>query len=548
MAQRSVETNEVNKKKNSKKVKRNCFIETSITWLTTWDDFKKTQTTVVTLVGLFLCVKFWYAKYMSWMRHAKVICTIGPATFSPKIIEDLIIVGMDVARLNFSHGDSSTYERVIRTIREKSRKLKKPVTIIQDLQGPKIRTGKLCVEKIPLKKGAHILITTQNVIGDEKMISIPYLPLPRLLKKGNSILIDDGLIELRVLETKSHFIECVVINGGNLREHKGVNIPYIKTKGEALTFKDKKDLAFGIRQGIDFVAMSFVRRGDDIETLRRRIPKSKNIGIIAKIEKREAIDHFDEILEVSDAIMVARGDLAVESSSEVVPCLQKEIIQKCNRAMKPVITATQMLESMAKHPRPTRAEASDVANAVLDGSDALMLSSETAFGKYPIESVVMMDKIIREIEHHQHHYAKKRFFIEPHLVERHVLSVDEKKIESNMGVIEKAACQIAEGFHTKLICCLTETGRSAAYLSSAKPRQPIIALTDQQSTLRKLSLVWGVYCYYIKNLLRDAKIFNSIRKRLLELKMVKRGDQIVVTTGVFTRSQNTTRITKVHEI
>lgn len=477
-------------------------------------------------------------------RRAKIVCTLGPATFSPNMIEKLIRAGMDVARLNFSHGDHATYQRVIRTIREKSKKLGVAITIIQDLQGPKIRTGKLSYDKIVLRPRQRITLTTRNIVGNEKVISVPYRPLPRLLKKGNCILIDDGLIELKVLRTSSDSIECVVINGGNLRENKGVNLPYIKTVHSSLTAKDQRDLAFGIRQEVDFIAMSFVCRAHDIVELRKRIPKSSKIGVIAKIEKREAIDHFDEILMVADAVMVARGDLAVECSSEVVPCLQKEIIGKCNRALRPVITATQMLESMVKNPRPSRAEASDVANAVLDGSDALMLSSETAFGLHPVESVNMMDKIIREVEHH-HYFVERKFFDEPHL---ELKKRDSAKKEIFGGSIERAACQIAQGIQAKLICCLTERGRSAMLISRSRPKQPIVALTNHESTMRKLSLVWGVRCYFMKKLINNLNLFRIIRKRLLELKLAKKGDSVIVTTGVFTHAPDTERITKVHRI
>src|SRR3989338_8746689 len=476
---------------------------------------------------------------VKWIRRAKIVCTLGPATFSSDAIEKLILTGMDVARLNFSHGDYSIYDRVIRTIREKSQRLKKFIPIVQDLQGPKLRTGELENKELELKNGQRLLVTTQEVMGTEEMISVPFQPLPRLLKSGNSILIDDGLIELKVLRSRGHVIECRVVNGGLLKEHKGVNIPYVKTKETSLTLKDKKDLAFGIRKDVDFVALSFVRSAHDILELRKRIPKSKKIGIIAKIEKREAIDAFDEILEVSDGIMIARGDLAVESSTEIVPCLQKEIIQKCNRALKPVITATQMLESMVSHPRPTRAEASDVANAVLDGSDALMLSSETASGQYPFKAVSTMDKIIREVEHHDRH-QDQRYFIEPH--------IQGGVVSASRGHLEKAACQISESIGAKFICCLTEKGRSATLIARCRPRQPIIALTDSPHTMKRLSLVWGVRCYWIKHLFKNREVFKTIRNRLLHLKMVKRGDRIVITTGIFTHSPDTTHIVKVHQI
>ena len=478
-------------------------------------------------------------------RHAKIVCTLGPATFSRSAIEELMLKGMDIARLNFSHGDYRIYQRVIDAVRKSSRKLGKPVTIIQDLQGPKIRTGELIGKQVFLEEGQRIRITTRKMLGNGKMFSIPYASFPQWLRKGNLILIDDGLIELRVLKIEKGIVACRVVAGGMLHEHKGVNLPYVKIRGEPLTLKDKRDLAFGIRHGVDFVAMSFVCDPNDIRELKKRIPKSSSIGVIAKIEKPEAIDKFDEILAISDAIMIARGDLAVESSTEVVPCLQKEIIQKCHRAMKPVITATQMLDSMVSHPRPTRAEASDVANAVLDGSDALMLSAETASGHYPFQSVAMMDKIIREVEHH-HRFLKEGSVMAPHLGIKPLPLPKERDPIS--GVIERAACQIADGIDARLICCLTETGRSAVYLSHARPRQPIVALTHQQRTLKRLSLVWGVHCFYIQDMVRNAKIFNRVRKRLLELRVVKSGDRIVVTTGVFTHSPNTTRITKVHQI
>jgi pyruvate kinase len=478
---------------------------------------------------------------MEWTRRAKIVCTLGPATFSPKAIEGLIRAGMDVARLNFSHGDYQTYRKVIRLIRDKRAKLKKHVTILQDLQGPKIRTGRLETGKVKLKKGASIVVTTKDIVGSAKRISIPYQPLSKLLKKGNRILIDDGLLELSVERLQGSDIFCHVIAGGFLGEKKGVNLPYLQSMHVGLTAKDQKDLIFGVQQGVDFVALSFVRSAADIVNLRKKIPGKRKIGIIAKIEKREAIDVFDEILEVSDGIMVARGDLAVESSTEVVPCLQKEIIQKCNIAMKPVITATQMLESMIHHPRPTRAEASDVANAALDGSDALMLSGETASGLYPFKAVRMMDKIIREVEGHHHHHNEE-FSMHPHMGAHHA------KFARSDGAIEKAACEIAEATRAKLICCLTEGGKSALRLARNRPRQPIVALTSDIGTLNHLSLVWGVQVYLIKNLLKRGKIFNFIRLILMRLKLVKLSDKIIITTGIFTRSPDTAKIVKVHRI
>ena len=474
-------------------------------------------------------------------RRAKIICTIGPATFSERAITRLIKAGMDVARLNFSHGDYADYKRIIKTIRKQSKKLGKPVAILQDLQGPKIRTGRLKASSIKLQLGQVLTVTTKKIFGDERRISIPYKPLPHLLKKGNSILIDDGLLELKVISTSKEDIRCRVIAGGILKEHKGVNIPYVKREVPALTKKDIEDLKFGLKNNVDHIALSFVRSEHDIRALKRRIPKNKKVCVIAKIEKPEAMDHLDEILKEVDGIMVARGDLAVESSTEAVPRLQKEIIRKCNHALKPVITATQMLESMVEHPRPTRAEASDVANAVIDGTDALMLSAETATGKYPIKAVEMMDRIIRDVEG-VHTHDGSRSFMDPY---HHHGNGDH---ESHIRATEKAACDIAREVGAKLICCLTERGRSARILSQARPEQPIIAFTSEELTLKKLSFVWGVQTHVFKGLIKTRNLFKSIRNKLIQLGLVKRDDRIVITTGLFTHSPDTARIVKLHKI
>ena len=478
---------------------------------------------------------------MTPSRRAKIVCTLGPATFSEMVIEKLIRSGMDVARLNFSHGDNQTYKNVIQILREKSKKIKKQITIIQDLQGPKIRVGNLKADLF-VKEGQKIKVTTRDIEGFGDILPIPYAPLRHALEKENRILIDDGLIELEVIQGGGTEILCRVLNPGVIKSHKGVNLPYLKGNAPTMTQKDLKDLAFGIREGVDFIALSFVRSAKDISFLRTKIPKTSGIGIIAKIEKKEALDHFDEILDAADGIMVARGDLAIESSMEMVPCLQKEIIQKCNIALKPVITATQMLESMVEHPRPTRSETSDVANAALDGTDALMFSAETASGAYPIESVKMMDTIIQEVERH-HHYHEKEFFFKPHM------GYAKSKFAVGDGSMEGAACHLAQGIGASFICCLSEKGRSAVRLSKHRPRQPIIALTHDPKTLNKLSLVWGVRAYLIKNLLKRGKIYNLIQRILLkDLKLGHAGDKIVITTGVFTKSPETTRIIKVHTL
>ncbi|MBI2608437.1 MAG: pyruvate kinase [Deltaproteobacteria bacterium] len=474
-------------------------------------------------------------------RKAKIICTIGPSSSSPSCIAKLIQAGMDIARLNFSHGDYPEYKKIIRNIRSQSKKIGKFVAIMQDLQGPKIRVGDLKNKGVRLKSGQTLYITTRKVIGDQSEISIPYHALPHLLKRGNSILLDDGLIELEVLSTSSTRLKCCVKVGGFLKEHKGVNLPYIKSRTVALTGKDKKDLKFALKEGVDMIALSFVRSAHDILVLKNLIPHNKNMCVVAKIEKPEAFDDLDNIIKVSDAVMVARGDLAVESSTEAVPRLQKQIIMRCNRALKPVITATQMLESMIEQARPTRAEASDVANAIFDGSDCLMLSGETAVGKYPVRAVATMHKIICEAEKAQDIQDPQEAIRSK--IDRLILGQSER-----IRATEKAACEIAHEVGARLICCLTEKGTSAKLIARGRPLQPIIAFTHQEKTIRLLSLVWGVRAYLYTDLLKSKKLFKSIRDKLLNMRLVKKNDRIVITTGLFIGSGDTDRIVKLHKI
>src|SRR5271167_2960170 len=333
-------------------------------------------------------------------RHSKIVCTIGPATRTPRMIRKLLQAGMDVARLNFSHGSHESHAETIAMLRAAAAEFHRPLAILGDLQGPKIRTGSLAGGgTVMLRTGQTFTITTARILGDSTRVSTTFTQLPREVKKADRILLSDGLIELRVEKVQRREVICRVVNGGTLGENKGINLPGVKLKVPALTSKDREDLRFALKHGVDYIAVSFVRRPEDVTLAKSLIRRAgKDTPVIAKLEKPEAIENLEAILQVSDAVMVARGDLGVEMNPERVPVVQKNIIARARECRRPVITATQMLESMTENPRPTRAEASDVANAIFDGSDAVMLSAETASGAYPIEAVAMMARIIEEAE------------------------------------------------------------------------------------------------------------------------------------------------------
>src|SRR5579863_5582872 len=411
-------------------------------------------------------------------RSAKIVCTLGPASNSSEMIVRLMRAGMDVARLNFSHGTHGDHARTIKRVREASAKLSKPIGILADLQGPKIRTG-LLKDKQPVQlvTGQRFTISIQSIAGTSEGVSTTYKRMPRDVSRGDRILLGDGLIELRVLSTTSNTVLTEVVNGGLLGEHKGINLPGVKLKIPAVTPKDHADLVFALEQGANFIAVSFVRSAKDVLQAKKAISRKKNdVPVIAKLEKPQAIDNLDEILAVADGVMVARGDLGVEMRPEQVPVVQKRIILEASNALIPVITATQMLDSMQKNPRPTRAEASDVANAIFDGSDALMLSGETAAGNYPMESLEMMDRIICEAE------ASVTAPLRPS--RPHELHISE--------AIAEAICHAAEELHMKAIVVFTETGYSARLVSKYRPRAPIVTFSPNQETRRRLSLFWGV--------------------------------------------------------
>jgi len=467
-------------------------------------------------------------------RNAKIVCTLGPASNSLKMIDRLLRAGMDVARLNFSHGTHAEHERVAAVIREASGRHGKPVAIIADLQGPKIRTGRLEGGKpVRLRADQHFTITTEDEAGNSRGVSTNYRRLPREARKGDRILLADGLIELRVRGTRSAAVECEVVNGGELGEHKGINLPGVRLKVPALMPKDRKDLAFALSQKVNYIAVSFVRTAADVKAAKDAIRRAgMHTPVIAKLEKPEAIENLDAILGVADGVMVARGDLGVEMSPEKVPVVQKHIIARARDFRLPVITATQMLESMTQNPRPTRAEASDVANAIFDGTDAVMLSAETATGRYPREAVAMMDRIIREAE------ASGAQTRRPRLT-RHI-----DVAESVSG----AVCHAAEELRMKVIAVFTESGSTARLISQHRPAPPVIAFSPNQETRRQLSLLWGVIPRSIEEV-RDIDSLSALaEKRLLEEKLVRRGDVVGIIAGTPLGTRGTTNFMKLHTI
>jgi pyruvate kinase len=450
-------------------------------------------------------------------RRAKIVCTIGPATRSARMIDRLVRAGMNVARLNFSHGTYAEHALSIELIRAASGRYQKPIAILADMPGPKIRTGPLeGGQPVVLRIGQKFTISTEQHAGNVQGVSVNYPRLPEEARKGDRILLSDGLIELRVESTSGKRILCRVINGGALGENKGVNLPGVRLGVSALTPLDRKHLAFALRSGVNYIGVSFVRHAQDILDTRAAIARhGRRTPIIAKLEKPEAIDNLESILAVSDGVMVARGDLGVEMSPERVPVVQKLVIARAREALIPVITATQMLESMTERPRPTRAEASDVANAIFDGSDAVMLSGETAAGRYPVEAVAMMDRIVREAEAHVRRFAR------PHPGPRMTVA----------DVVANLICRASEEIDLKVVALFTETGSTARLISKHRPRPPIIAFSMNRETRRQISLYWGVQprtCVLVSDVEDMAA---HAEKRLLEEKLVRRGDVVGIVAG-----------------
>ena len=469
------------------------------------------------------------------IRNAKIVCTIGPASSSPKVIERLIKAGMDVARLNFSHGTHDEHKKVIKSIRDTSRRLKKTVAILQDLQGPKIRTGLLKDGRVVLKSGNRFILTGRKLIGTSEIISTTYPAMYRDVKKGDRILLDDGLMSLKVNNVKGTDITCEVINGGVLTDHKGINLPGIKVGLSSITKKDIEDLYFGIGQCVDYVAISFVRTDKDVKSVKDIIKKGGVfIPVIAKLEKPEAIDNLEKIMDAADGLMVARGDLGVEMSPEAVPVIQKNIINMANRKEKPVITATQMLESMINNPRPTRAEASDVANAIFDGTDAVMLSGETASGKYPIESVEIMARIISAAESGS--------------LYRHVSDRRRGRISTFPDAVSSAAVHASHQIEAKLIVVFTQSGSTALFVSKQRPSMPIIAYTPIENIMRRLNLYWGVIPKTM-GLIEDTDgLIREMDRSLVADKLVRKGDSVVILMGMPISQKGVTNMMKLHRV
>ncbi len=477
------------------------------------------------------------------VRHTKIISTIGPASCNRETVRALIAAGTDVARLNFSHGSHTDHIRAAALIREESHRMDRQVALLQDLQGPRIRVGAVQDGEVMLSKGDTLVLTSEPVeCGTASRVNISYDALATDVTRGGRILINDGMLELMVVGTEGADVLAEVVIGGPLNSRKGVNLPRIRPAGPALTEKDLEDLAVGVEMGVHFVALSFVRDETDVVHLRKRLQSAGHpASIIAKIEKPEAVDRIDEILAVSDGIMVARGDLGIEIPMSQVPGVQKSIIRKCRIASKPVITATQMLESMVEHMRPTRAEASDVANAVLDGTDSVMLSGETAVGRHPAVVVEAMARIVEEAERH-----------------RNALPVDRRRLPEVLASLSEGrnvtesvsltACELAEHVGAVALVCLTHSGATARAIARHRPRMPVYAFTDEPRLVGQLSILWGTKGFHIRFQNDTDSGVGVVHRTLLSHGLVRRGDYIVVTAGMPLPRRDRTNMVHVSQI
>lgn len=476
------------------------------------------------------------------MRRAKIVCTIGPASRDEETIGRLIDAGMNVARLNFSHGEHEEHGEAYKRIR----RLGNHVTIIQDLSGPKIRIGDIDGGEMRLVDGETLTLTTGEVRGRDGVVQVTYEKLSSDVSPGDNVYLADGIIHLEVESVEGTDVRCRIVHGGVLSSRKGLNLPGVTLSAPALTEKDRVDLEFGLKLGVDGVALSFVRSAGEVRLLRDvLVERGSAAWIIAKIEKREALEALDEILDAADAAMIARGDLGVEISTEEVPLVQKSIIARCLRKGKPVITATQMLETMVTSERPTRAEASDVANAVLDGTDAVMLSAETAIGKYPVEAVRIMDRIIRKMEEYGEEPALL-FEKGPETRQRHpadALGTDEAG--SIVDAVCAGAVTVAEELGASAIATLTHTGRTARLLSRYRPRVPILAMTDFAPAAKQMSLVWGVEAIPVERIESTEKIISIVRDKV---RKAGYSGKVVLTAGIPTREKEPTNTIHVVDI
>lgn len=471
-------------------------------------------------------------------RRTKIVCTLGPSSNTEEKIDLLVRNGMDVARINFSHGTHKDHSRIISILRKVSDRYDLSLPILADLQGPKIRVGKMKDGSQVLNSGDYVTLTSEDIEGTTDKIPIDYQGLAKDATEGNKILMDDGLLELKVVKKNEDSVIAQVVVGGELKSRKGVNLPDVKISMPSLTEKDIKDLEHGVKEDVDYIAMSFVRSANDIQEVISRVRAAgSQAGIIAKIEKPEAVKVIEEIIEEANGIMVARGDLGIEIASERVPMVQKNIIDRCRKAGKPVITATQMLDSMIHNPRATRAESSDVANAVLDGTDAVMLSGETAAGEYPVEAIQAMDKICRSVEQNASHIYNSLGYRKPEWKEKQV-------IES----LAYSCVMLGENVEAKAISTITHSGSTARRIAKFRPRVPIVAFTESDKVRRQLGLVWGVRPVKIGEIFDTDKSVKLMEEYLKRHGMVDREDRVIIATGMPIAKRGRTNMIKVSTI
>lgn len=469
------------------------------------------------------------------MKKTKIICTVGPACEDREVLKDMMLAGMNSARLNFSHGTHEEQKRKIELVKELREELGLPISIILDTKGPEIRTGQFAEREVELFDGQKYTLTMEDVLGTNKICSVSYKELIEDVKPGDQLLIDDGLIGMTVNEIKGPEIICTVDNGGIIKDYKSINVPGVKVRLPAITEKDKEDIRFGIREQVDFIAASFVRKGADVEEMRAFLKENgaERIRIISKIENKEGVDNIMDIVSASDLIMVARGDLGVEIPAEQVPATQKKIIKLCNLEGKPVITATQMMDSMIRNPRPTRAEVADVANAIYDGTDVIMLSGETASGKYPVEAVRIMVDIARATEDSLNY--------------DNILKEKGKFKDTGVtNAIGHATCTSAQGLKAAAILTPTATGHTSQVVSKFRPKAPILAFTTTEKVARQLSLVWGVVPIVTEAVDTEKDVFLDAIRRSQERGFLSEGDLIVITAGAPVGVGGMTNMLRIH--
>ncbi|HET9626507.1 MAG TPA: pyruvate kinase [Kofleriaceae bacterium] len=469
------------------------------------------------------------------MPRAKIVCTLGPASSTPERIGELIDAGMSVARLNFSHGTHDDHAKMLQIVRSEAERRGKAIAVLLDLQGPKIRVGKIVNGQIELKPGAELTITTENILGEGNRVSTTYAGLPHDVKPGDQILLDDGYLALAVTAVAGNEVKTVVVTGGMLKNNKGINLPGVDVSAPALSEKDRTDIGFALRHGVDYVALSFVRRAEDVLEAKRLLTFDGNtIPVISKIEKPQALERLGEIIDVSDGIMVARGDLGVELGPEKVPLWQKRIIEETNKRGKIVITATQMLESMITQPRPTRAEASDVANAVLDATDALMLSAESASGQYPVEAIKTMARIIDEIERSAYYRAN--------------VEVPDIQLAVPANAIAHAAMTAARAMKLRTIVTVSESGGAGRLVSEYRPDANIVCMTTNEVSFRRLALTWGVTPVLMSPAASTEELLDRVEAALIERNLALPGENVLITMAVPVGGGMQTNVLKIHQI